>query len=157
MNGPSQGREPAAFYVMGIDMKKLYRLNSERKIAGVCAGLGAYFEIDPVIVRLLFLISIFFGGIGIVAYVIMWILVPQSDALPAGSGARERLQLSTTDRKIAGVCGGLGEYFMLDPVFFRVGFVVLAFTCLIGVFLYLVLWLLVPRNSTPNSGTAVAA
>ena len=138
-------------------MKKLYRLNSERKIAGICAGLGAYFAIDPVIVRLLFLISVFFGGIGIAAYVIMWILVPPSDALPAGFNAGERLQLSATDRKIAGVCGGLGEYFTLDPVFFRVGFVVLSFTCLIGVVLYLVLWMLVPRSSTPHSGTAIAA
>ena len=138
-------------------MKKLNRLSGDRKIAGVCAGLGEHFDIDPVIIRLFFLFSVFFGGLGVLAYVIMWILVPLDGDSPAEQAMRPRLQLSSSDRKIAGVCGGLGEYFALDSVFFRVGFVVLAFTCGVGVFLYFVLWLLVPRAPAPNSGTAVAA
>ena len=138
-------------------MKKLYRLSGEGKLAGVCAGLGEYFDIDPVIVRLLFLFSVFFGGLGMLAYVIMWVLVPLKGGTPAVPGARARLHLSATDRKIAGVCGGLGEYFALDPVFFRVGFVVLAFICGAGILLYIVLWLLVPRAVAPGSGAAVAA
>ena len=138
-------------------MRKLYRLSGDRKIAGVCAGLGEHFAIDPVIIRLFFLFSVFFGGLGVIAYVIMWILVPLKAGLPAEQGMRTRLHISSSDRKIAGVCGGLGEYFALDPVFFRVGFVVLAFTCGVGIFLYFVLWVLVPRAPAPDSGTAVAA
>jgi phage shock protein PspC (stress-responsive transcriptional regulator) len=137
-------------------MKKLSRLVGDRKIAGLCAGLGEYFDIDPVIVRLFFVFSVFFGGLGVLAYVIMWVLVPQGDDSPAERAARPRLRLSSSDRKIAGVCGGLGEYFALDPVFFRVGFVLLAFTCGIGLFLYVVLWLLVPRAPTPASGEVIA-
>ena len=138
-------------------MKKLNRLSGDRKIAGVCAGLGEHFDIDPVIIRLFFLFSVFFGGFGVLAYVIMWILVPLNGGPPAENTTRPRLQLSSADRKIAGVCGGLGEYFAIDPVFFRVGFAVLAFTCGVGILLYFVLWLLVPRAPTPNSGAAVAA
>jgi len=138
-------------------VKKLYRLSGDRKIAGVCAGLGAHFGIDPVIVRLFFVFSVFFGGLGVLAYVILWIMVPLQDGLAADRGVRTHLQLSSSDRKIAGVCGGLGDHFAIDTVFFRVGFVVLAFTCGVGIVLYLVLWLLVPLSPTHDSGTAVAA
>ena len=137
-------------------MKKLCRSSSDRKIAGVCAGLGEHFDIDPVIIRLVFLFSVFFGGLGALAYVIMWILVPLKADSPAVQGTRKRLQLSSSDRKIAGVCGGLGEYFAFDAVFFRVGFVILAFTCGAGILLYIVLWLLAPRAPTLDSKAAVA-
>jgi phage shock protein PspC (stress-responsive transcriptional regulator) len=122
-------------------MKRLYRSITERKIAGVCAGLGEYFELDPVFFRLFFLFSVFFGGLGAIAYALLWIMVPARDA---GPRAGSRLQLSATERKIAGVCGGLGEYFDLDPVLFRAAFVVLAFIGGFGILLYLVLWLVIP-------------
>jgi phage shock protein PspC (stress-responsive transcriptional regulator) len=129
---------------METEVKKLHRLTGDRKIAGVCSGLGEYFDIDPLIFRLLFLFSVLFGGFGILAYVIMWALVPPRDSAPAGGGAMSRLHRSIADRKIAGVCGGLGEYFELDPVFFRIGFVILAFACGAGILLYAALWLLLP-------------
>ena len=50
--------------------KKLFRSRTNRKIAGVCAGLGDYFNIDPTIVRILFLIFLLFGGGRILLYVI---------------------------------------------------------------------------------------
>ena len=126
-------------------MRKLYRSMQDRKIAGVCGGLGGHFDIDPVFFRLLFLLSMLFGGLGLLAYLVMWVMVP------AQEGARRdgvRLRLSATDRKIAGVCGGLGEFFDLDPVLFRVAFVVLAVVGGLGVLLYLVLWLVVPGPAT---------
>jgi phage shock protein PspC (stress-responsive transcriptional regulator) len=127
-------------------MKKLYRSTQDRKIAGVCGGLGAYFDIDPVFFRLVFLLSILFGGLGALAYLVMWIMVPaQEGARREGS----RLRLSATDRKIGGVCGGLGEFFELDPLLFRVAFVVLAFVGGLGILLYVVLWLVVPGSATP--------
>jgi len=122
-------------------MKRLHRSMQERKIAGVCGGLGDYFGFDPVFFRLFFLFSILFGGLGLIAYLALWLLVPEQE------GTRRdgvRLRLSGTERKIAGVCGGLGEYFELDPVLFRAAFVVLAFAGGLGILLYLALWLVVP-------------
>jgi phage shock protein PspC (stress-responsive transcriptional regulator) len=122
-------------------MKRLHRSMQDRKLAGVCGGLGDYFGFDPVFFRLFFLFSILFGGLGLVAYLALWLLVPEQE------GTRRdgvRLRLSGTDRKIAGVCGGLGEYFELDPVLFRAAFVVLAFAGGLGILLYLALWLVVP-------------
>ena len=122
-------------------MKRLHRSMQERKLAGVCGGLGDYFGFDPVFFRLFFLFSILFGGLGLIAYLALWLLVPEQE------GTRRdgvRLRLSGTERKIAGVCGGLGEYFELDPVLFRAAFVVLAFAGGLGILLYLALWLVVP-------------
>ena len=60
-------------------MKRLYRSKKEVKIAGVCSGMGDYFEKDPVIFRLLFLISFFLAGPFL--YIIAWIIIPTEDAL----------------------------------------------------------------------------
>ncbi len=54
--------------------------------------------------------------------------------------------LSTQDRKIAGVCAGLGEFFEIDPVIFRIIFVVLSFLGGVGILLYLILWLVAPKR-----------
>lgn len=58
--------------------KRLFRDTDNAMIAGVAAGLARYFGIDPVIVRLLFIVSIFFGGAGVLAYIILWLLVPEA-------------------------------------------------------------------------------
>ena len=58
--------------------KRLFRLKEDGKIEGVCEGLGAYFNIDPAILRVLFILSIFFGGTGLIAYIIMVIAVPEA-------------------------------------------------------------------------------
>ncbi len=58
-------------------MKKLYRSRTNRKIAGVCAGLAEYIKIDPTIIRVVFFILLIPGGFpGFIPYVILWILVP---------------------------------------------------------------------------------
>ena len=56
-------------------MKKLYRNKTDHKIAGICSGIADYFEIDPVIIRLLFLLALFLGP-GIIVYIIAWIIIP---------------------------------------------------------------------------------
>jgi len=63
-------------------MKKLYRSTKDRKIAGVCAGLAEYFNIDPTIVRVIFVLLLLPGGLpGILPYALLWLIVPvQPDA-----------------------------------------------------------------------------
>jgi len=51
-----------------------------------------------------------------------------------------KIYLSCLDKKIAGVCGGLGEYFTLDPLLFRIAFIVLAFTAFPSIITYVILW-----------------
>ena len=56
--------------------RKLYRSTEDKKIAGVCGGLGDYFDIDPTIIRLLWVSMVLALGTGIVAYILAWIIVP---------------------------------------------------------------------------------
>jgi phage shock protein C len=55
---------------------RLYRSRSEKMIAGVCGGLGEYFDVDPVLIRLLFVVTALISGVGLLAYIILWIVVP---------------------------------------------------------------------------------
>ena len=56
--------------------KRLYRSRTDRMIWGVCGGLAEYFNMDPTIVRIIFVLLIFANGLGILAYIIMAIVVP---------------------------------------------------------------------------------
>jgi len=59
-------------------MKKLYLSNTNRKIGGVCGGLGEFFSVDATIVRVLYILLILFSfGFGILAYLAMWAVIPR--------------------------------------------------------------------------------
>ena len=62
---------------MAKKTKKLYRSKKQRMIAGVCGGVAEYLDADPTIVRLFWVIGSFFWGIGILAYLAAWIIVPE--------------------------------------------------------------------------------
>ena len=59
-------------------MKKLYRSNKDKIIWGVCGGLGEYFQIDSVIIRILFILMLLAGGTGFFLYIILAIMMPSS-------------------------------------------------------------------------------
>lgn len=65
------------------NQKRLYRSENDVMLGGVCAGLGDYFDIDPTIVRLIFVVLFLSGSVGFWLYLVMWIVVPQASA--AGS------------------------------------------------------------------------
>src|SRR3954469_7832268 len=67
--------------------RRLTRSSSDRVIAGVAGGLGRYFSIDPVVVRIAFIVGTFFGGAGVIAYLAAWLLVPSDDGSSRGSNA----------------------------------------------------------------------
>jgi phage shock protein PspC (stress-responsive transcriptional regulator) len=88
---------------------RLYRDSSDKFVAGVCSGLAAYLNVDPAIVRILFAIITFGGfGIGILAYILLWIFLPTKD-LEGFSG--KRLYRNPDDKMFGGVAGGLAAYF----------------------------------------------
>ncbi|HNW76651.1 MAG TPA: PspC domain-containing protein [Bacteroidales bacterium] len=65
----------------GNEVKRLYRLRTDRVIGGVCSGIGKYFTLDPVLIRVLWVIAFFFGGAGLLAYIIAWIIIPEEPAV----------------------------------------------------------------------------
>ena len=59
-----------------MEGKKLYKSNTDKKIAGVCGGIAEYFNIDPTLVRLGWVVFCALGGSGLLAYIIMAIIMP---------------------------------------------------------------------------------
>jgi phage shock protein C len=56
--------------------RKLWRSRTDRKIAGVCGGLGDYFQVDSLWMRLLFILFFLVGGSALLVYLVMWLVVP---------------------------------------------------------------------------------
>jgi phage shock protein C len=61
---------------MAEEKKRLYRSRSERWLAGVCGGIGDYFDIDATVIRALFVLFALVFGSGLLFYLILWILIP---------------------------------------------------------------------------------
>ena len=130
--------------------RRLERSVTDRQIAGVCGGLGVYLGLDSTLVRILWIVlSIVPGAIlfGLIAYLAAWLLIPEATIDSAAIATRRRLTRSRTDRKLAGVCGGLTEYFEVDSTPVRLMWTVLtifpsAIVC--GVVAYVVAWLVMP-------------
>lgn len=61
--------------------KRLYKIEEGKKICGVCGGIAEYFDIDPTIVRLLWILLIFCVGTGILAYLVAAIIMPKKSAI----------------------------------------------------------------------------
>jgi len=128
-------------------MKKLYRSKNNKLLAGLCGGLGEYLRIDPILIRFFTIIALIFTGFFpvFIAYIIGWWIVPiksKSSVIPV----EKCLYRSYRDRKIAGICGGLGEYWHFDPTIIRI---IVVFLCIITAVLplmiaYLIGWIIIP-------------
>ncbi|MHC1605204.1 MAG: PspC domain-containing protein [Candidatus Methanofastidiosia archaeon] len=60
-----------------MDNKKLYRSRKNKVLGGVAGGLAEYFNIDPTLIRLLWIVFIFAAGGGVLAYIVCWIIIPE--------------------------------------------------------------------------------
>ena len=134
--------------------RRLERSISDRQLAGVCGGLGVYLGLDAALVRVLWIVlSIVPGAIlfGFIAYLAAWLIIPEAVG-GAPVATRRRLTRSHTDTKLAGVCGGLAEYFEVDSTPIRLLWVVLSIcpgAIIGGVVAYGVAWLVMPVGSRP--------
>lgn len=77
--------------------KRLYRSRNDRMIWGVCGGLAEYFAIDPTLMRLIFVLLIFAGGIGIIAYIVLAIVTPMESSQT--SEPRETIKQNVQEMK----------------------------------------------------------
>jgi phage shock protein PspC (stress-responsive transcriptional regulator) len=108
-NSSAQSKAQEPFPPFTNASKRLYRNENDKVIGGVCGGLAAYFGLDTILVRIIFLV-VAFAGAGILAYIILWIAVPSSASTEIG-GTRKKLFRDPDDKIISGVCSGIGNYF----------------------------------------------
>lgn len=150
-------------------VKRLFRSSTNRAIGGVCAGFAEYLRLDITLARVLWILAVIFTGIlpGVLAYVVAWILMPEAPP-PAGAASAvttKRLMRSQTDRKVAGVCGGLGEFLAVDATVVRLLWLLLSIVpgaIVGGIIAYFVAWIMIPLRpaavpTRPENQTSPAA
>jgi phage shock protein PspC (stress-responsive transcriptional regulator) len=151
--------------------KRLYRDEQNKVLGGVCAGIANYLNLDPIIIRVLWILLF---GISFFAYLLLWIAVPSTSVNEVG-GVRKRLFRDLDKKVIGGVCAGMSKYFGVKVGIIRALFllptILLIFnwnhfhlfqfwefddfnnffdvTFMPGaIFVYIVLWLVIPEART---------
>ena len=125
--------------------KKIFRNLDDKVIAGVASGLANYFNIDPVISRLLFLASLL-TGFGLIIYIICWIGIPGKRVGMHNSS--KRLFRDGDNKILGGVAYGIANYFNIDPAIIRIIFIVSLFLGGFGFITYILLWISIPEAKT---------
>lgn len=117
-----------------MSKKRLYRSRKNCMIAGICGGIAEYFDIDPIIVRIIAVLTIFINGIGLIAYLIGWIVIPRNpeqnsekeeklrekaEKIAQDVGEHIHKNLKNEDKKNSRVIGalillGLGSLFLIN-------------------------------------------
>lgn len=114
------GNQEESKYSSSRAKRRLYRDSNDKFVAGVCSGIAAYLNVDPAIVRILFAIITFGGfGLGFLAYILLWIILPAKDV---EGFMGKRLYRNPNDRVIGGVAGGLAAYFNRETWVIRLVF-----------------------------------
>jgi phage shock protein C len=97
--------------------RKLYRSRKDKVIAGVCGGLGEYFDVDPVFVRIIVVLLAFAHGFGLLGYVIAWIIIPKKEETTDAAveeGTETKVRYSSWNRYLPGlILIGIGIILLL--------------------------------------------
>ena len=154
-------------FTMGDKPKRLFRNENDKVLGGVCSGLANYFSVDVVLVRIIFVILAVSFGIGLIPYLILWVVVPSTSTAEIG-GVRKRLFRDIDNKLVAGVCSGIASYFNINVWIPRILFI-LPFVSFINrwghfgpsdffrfgfspsaLIIYIILWLVVPEANTTS-------
>jgi phage shock protein C len=82
-------------------VKRLTKSRTDKVFFGVCGGLGRYFDVDPVIIRVVFVILLFLGLAGLLAYIVLAVIMPEDEGVEAGDASSESTGMSPTRRREA--------------------------------------------------------
>ncbi len=141
--------------------KRLFRDENNKVIGGVCSGLANYFNMDLVVVRVIFLLMFFSVGFGLIPYLILWFAVPSSATKSIGS-VRKKLYRDTDGKMIAGVCSGLANYFGIKVWIVRALFLLPVLSMIFewnhvffnvspsSFIIYIIFWLVMPEAKTTS-------
>ncbi|MFA6259992.1 MAG: PspC domain-containing protein [Bacteroidia bacterium] len=125
---------------------KLRRDPNSKVLGGVCSGIAAYLGLDTTLIRLLFAVSLFVFGTGFLLYIILWIAIPIGNSTDFQSDeSTKKLYRDPDNATIGGVCSGLGHFFGIDAVWFKIAFLVSFFMFGGGFLLYIILWIAIPQ------------
>ena len=124
--------------------KRLFRDDKRKILGGVCAGIAHYFNIDPLWMRLIFLLLLLGYGIIFIVYIIMWIVIPGNDTLSEDESVK-KMYRDPDSKVLGGVASGVAAYFGVEVAIIRLIFVLSIFLGGTGLIVYIVLWIILPE------------
>lgn len=127
------------------ETRKLYRDANRKILGGVSSGIANYFRIDPLWIRLILVLLTVgsYGGL-IIAYILLWIFLPESHELKEDQKIK-KMYRNPQDKVIAGVSSGIAAYFGVDVTLIRLLFVIFTFIGGSGLLAYIILWIVTPE------------
>ena len=141
----SSQQQPHSTFRQG-ESRRLYRDQNRKILGGVCAGIGHYFNVDPVWPRLLLaLLTVGTSGIFLIFYIILWIVLPAANLEEETS--IKKMYRDGEKRVLGGVAAGVAAFFGSDIALIRLLFVITAFFGF-GMVTYIVLWIVLPEAKT---------
>ncbi len=135
---------------------KLHRDLKRKVLGGVASGIGHYYNVDPLWIRVALLLFIFsggfvilapFSGLAFIGYFIMWAVTPGSDELVEDKKLK-KFYRDPDNHVLGGVASGLSKYFDIDLMVVRIIFIVLFFGFGVGFLAYIILWMITPEANT---------
>ena len=134
--------------------RKLYRDEKRKILGGVLSGIAYYFTVDPLWIRLIYIVM-FFGvsflpaipALLTIAYIVLWIIVPGTWDLEEQKKVKKMFR-DPDDKVLGGVASGIAAYFGVDRVIIRLLFVILVIFGGTGLILYIILWIILPEART---------
>ena len=98
--------------------KRIYRSRKSSVIAGVCGGIAEYFDVDPVLVRIINVILVFWHGLGLLFYIIGWIAIPKAPAVEVVEADEVKKEPTSLGKYLPGIILILvGSLFLIDRLF----------------------------------------
>ncbi|MCG9879146.1 MAG: PspC domain-containing protein [Bacteroidia bacterium] len=152
---PQTSSEPKPSYQKPTH-HRLRRNPDDQNLGGVCSGIASFFDVDPVLIRVIFVLLLVAYGSGILFYLILWVVLPEAkgDDLVYMREQKvnklKKLFRDSENRVIGGVSAGLAAYFGLDRAWIRLAFVISVFLFGTGFWVYIVLWIIVPKAITAS-------
>jgi phage shock protein C len=151
--------------------KRIYRPTEGKIIGGVCAGLGEYFDVDPTWIRILLVLTIFAQGVGLLAYLVAWIVIPKKPEVPSqavvqptdgapAAGPVPQPEVSSPPRGPSFLPGviliGLGLVFLFDRVFSWFDFRYVWPLIIVGIGVVLIFHSVSPHKAASHSTQVVS-
>ena len=123
-------------------------LSSDKKFLGVCGGVADYLNVDPTLIRIgVVCLSLITAVIpALIVYIVISFVFPQQPEGYTTVNTAKKLLKSSKNKKLSGVCGGLAEYFGIDPTIVRLIFALCVLFIGYGVMTYLVCLIMMPSE-----------
>lgn len=138
---------------------KLRRNPFNQSLGGVCSGIAHYLKVDTSFVRMVFVFAFFFFGTGVLAYILLWIIIPKATGDEANQIIKNennnphKLYRNKETKAIGGVCSGIALHFGIEIWKIRLAFFAGIFLWGSAILVYFIAWLTIPEASNDVQNT----